>query len=102
MFVVSARAVPLEAVEPADVAMTLWVNGAEASRGEGRACLGDPLLALEWLARAAARFGDPLRAGELVLSGALGPMVSVADGDEVRVEISGLGAVSVSFGTGEA
>lgn len=51
LFVVSERAVPLEEVEPADVTMTLRVNGAEASRGDGRACLGDPLIALEWLAR---------------------------------------------------
>jgi 2-keto-4-pentenoate hydratase len=92
----------LEAVEPADVTMTLLVNGHEVSRGSGSACLGDPLTALEWLARTAAEFGDPLRAGELVLSGALGPMVVVQPGDEVQVEISGLGAVGASFGTGEA
>ena len=49
----------------------------------------------------AAEFGDPLRAGELVLSGALGPMVGVRAGDTVTVEISGLGAVGAYFGTGE-
>lgn len=102
LFVVSERAVPLDEVEPANVTMTLRINGADASRGDGRACLGDPLTALEWLAHTAARFGDPLRAGELVLSGALGPMVSVAGGDEVQVEISGLGGVRANFETGEA
>jgi len=102
LFVASERAVSLEAVEPADVTMTLRVNGHEVSRGSGSACLGDPLTALEWLARTAAEFGDPLRAGELVLSGALGPMVVVQPGDEVKVEISGLGAVGASFGTGDA
>ena len=101
LFVVSERAVPLEAVEPADVTMTLELNGQLASSGEGSACLGDPLIALAWLARTAAEFGDPLRAGEIVLSGALGPMVDVHPGDQVRVEISGLGAVSVAFGAGE-
>ena len=98
MFVVSPAAVPLGAVEPVDVTMTLHHNGNEASSGNGRACLGDPLAALEWLARTAARFGDPLRAGELVLSGALGPMVAVVPGDTVQVDISGLGGVSVTFG----
>lgn len=73
--------------------MTLELNGQVVSSGAGNACLGDPLLALEWLARTAAEFGDPLRAEEIVLSGALGPMVDVHPGDRVRVEISGLGAV---------
>jgi len=98
LFVVSEHGVSLEEVEPADVTMTLTLNGQVASEGDGRACLGDPLVALEWLARTAAGLGDPLRAGELVLSGALGPMVVAQPGDQVRVEISGLGAVGVSFG----
>jgi 2-keto-4-pentenoate hydratase len=101
LYVVSDRAVPLDEVEPVAVTMTLEVNGQVVSRGSGSDCLGDPLTALEWLARTAAEFGDPLRAGELVLSGALGPMVVVQPGDRVQVEISGLGAVHASFGTGE-
>ena len=99
MFVVSEQPVPLGPFEPVSARMTLAVNGTEMSSGDGAACLGDPLLALEWLARTAAEFGDPLRSGELVLSGALGPMVAVAAGDRVRVQISGLGAVGVVFGT---
>jgi 2-keto-4-pentenoate hydratase len=99
LFVVSEHAVPLAEVEPADVNMTLELNGQVVSSGAGSACLGDPLIALEWLARTAAGFGDPLRAGEVVISGALGPMVDVHPGDRVRVEISGLGAVGVAFGT---
>ena len=99
MFVISELAVPLSEVEPVNVTMTLTVNAEPVSRGVGRACLGDPLLALEWLARTAAEYGDPLRAGELILSGALGPMVEVHPGDQVQVTISGLGAVGASFGT---
>lgn len=101
LFVVSEHVVPLGEVEPVDVSMTLEHNGERVADGEGRACLGDPLTALEWLARTAAGYGDPLRAGELVLSGALGPMVAVRPGDAVRAEITGLGPVSVSFGGGE-
>ena len=41
--------------------------------------------------------GDPLRAGEVVLSGALGAMVAVAPGDHVRAELSVLGSVEVTF-----
>ena len=101
LFVVSGHAVSLDAIKPADVRMKLELNGQVASSGEGSACLGNPLIALEWLARTTAEFGDPLRAGEIVLSGALGPMVDVQPGDRVRVEIGGLGAVSVAFRAGQ-
>ncbi len=101
MFVVSEQAVSLSEVEPAAVTMTLELNGQLASSGAGIACLGDPLIALEWLARTAAEYGDPLRAGELVLSGALGPMVAVVPGDVVRMEMAALGTVQVSFGKGD-
>ena len=101
MFVISDHAVPLAGFEPVAAEMTLLVNGVEASAGNGAACLGDPLIALEWLARTAVEFGDPLRAGDVVLSGALGPMVVVSPGDRVDVQISGLGPVGVTFGNEE-
>jgi 2-keto-4-pentenoate hydratase len=82
---------------PADVTMTLTKNGEPASSGNGAACLGDPLNALAWLARTQARFDAPLRAGEVVLSGALAAMVAVVAGDTVVAELSTLGRVSVSF-----
>ncbi|MBB5786126.1 2-keto-4-pentenoate hydratase [Jiangella mangrovi] len=99
MFVVSGTRVPLTEVEPAGVVMSLTRDGdgAVVSEGTGAACLGDPLAALAWLAAAAMRFGDPLRAGEVVLSGALGPMVAASPGDRFTAGISGLGPVSVSF-----
>jgi 2-keto-4-pentenoate hydratase len=97
LYVISDRLVPLVEAEPVDVAMVLCVNGSTASEGTGRACLGDPLLALLWLARTLRDLGDPLRAGEVVLSGALGPMAAVNPGDVVEAEISGLGPISVTF-----
>ena len=97
LFVVSDRRIPLADVDPVEVRMSLTHNGVAASSGTGAACLGDPLLAVLWLARAAAELGDPLRAGEVVLSGALGPMVAVAPGDHVRAELSVLGSVEVTF-----
>jgi 2-keto-4-pentenoate hydratase len=97
LYVISERGRTLDEVEPKSVTLRLTINGREASVGNGAACLGDPLIALEWLARTAAHYGDPLNAGEVVLSGALGPMVAVTPGDEVSVEISGLGPVSVRF-----
>jgi len=89
-------------VEPVEVRMTMTVNGEKRSEGDGAACLGDPLLALLWLARTVRDLGDPLRAGEGVLSGALGPMSVVRPGDVVEADITGLGSITVSFSEEEA
>ncbi len=98
LFVLGDERLPLAKVEPADVQMTLRLDGEQASQGSGRACLGDPLNALAWLARTARELGEPLRAGQIILSGALGPMVAVTSGARVEAELSGLGRVSVTFG----
>ena len=84
-------------LEPRDVTMSLTINGEERSAGNGAACLGDPLEALRWLAVQAYRFGDPLRAGHLILSGALGPFVPFAPGDRVETTISGFAPLRVTF-----
>lgn len=97
LFVLGPSSASLSVFEPRDAVMELTVDGAVASTGTGAACLGDPLAALAWLARTADRFGDPLRAGDVVLSGALGPMVPVVPGIHVAATVSGLGRVEVRF-----
>ena len=103
LFVIGTDAKPLsapgiEGCSPVDVEMTLTINGEVRSSGNGAACLGDPLEALRWLAVQAYRFDDPLRAGHLILSGALGPFVPFAAGDDVVATISGFAPLSVKFG----
>jgi 2-keto-4-pentenoate hydratase len=102
MFVLGHGRASLDEFEPAEVTMSMSLDGAEVARGDGRACLGDPLHALASLARTARELGTPLRQGDVVLSGALGAMVAVLPGSNVEAEISGLGRVSASFATGEA
>ncbi|WP_139984091.1 2-keto-4-pentenoate hydratase [Nocardioides litoris] len=97
LYVLGTTTRTLAEVEPIDVEMTMTRNGEVVSTGNGAACLGDPLLALAWLARTARNFGEPLRAGQVILSGALGPMVTVEPGDTFAAHISGLGTVSVTF-----
>jgi 2-oxopent-4-enoate/cis-2-oxohex-4-enoate hydratase len=90
------------AARPTDVdlvgcKMTLEKNGEVIGTGTGAATLGSPLRAVAWLANTLGRFGRPLKAGEVILSGSLGPLVPVAAGDRMRVEIEGLGSAKVSF-----
>ena len=77
--------------------MVLEKNGMMASLGVGAACLGHPYRALTWLARRMAEAGEPLRAGALVLTGALGPMTKLAPVIASARTIQGLGRVSVQL-----
>jgi 2-keto-4-pentenoate hydratase len=74
--------------------MQMSKNGHVVSVGTGAACLGHPLRAAFWLARTMTERGQGLRAGEVILSGALGPMVPVVAGDFVHAHLGALGTVS--------
>jgi len=97
LYVVGSEGKSLDELEPRDVGMSLTINGEVRSSGNGAACLGDPLEALRWLAVQCHRFGDPLRAGQVVLSGALGPFVPFAAGDRVEASISGFEPLVAHF-----
>ncbi len=70
-----------------------FINGSEVGRGVGADVMGHPHVALTWLANNLAGRGKALRAGEIVLTGSLVQTVWLAPEDEVRVTVSGLGAV---------
>ncbi len=82
----------------ATVTMSLAANGEVVSEGDGAACLGSPWRALAWLANISREMGAPLKAAEVVLSGALGPMVSVAADTTYSATISGIGSGQAVFG----
>ena len=77
--------------------MSMTKNGSLASEGKGAACLGSPINATLWLADKMAEIGTPLKAGQVILSGALGKMTTVKAGDTIEASIDGLSSVSVSF-----
>lgn len=100
-FVLGADSSPLADVDVAAVSMELTRTrgGIDevVSTGSGADCLGSPLIAAHWLARELAQRGTPLAAGDILLTGALGPMTPVEPGDRFRAEIASLGSVTASF-----
>jgi len=77
-------------------------NGRVVSRGLGVDCMGSPLFATLWLARKMAEVGAPLCEGDIVMSGALGPMVQVGPGEVYLAEIAGFAPIQVNFDDGRA
>jgi len=98
MFVLGNEPKKLDGLDLRMCGMVMERRGDQISLGAGAACLGNPLNAALWLARTMAEVGMPLKAGDVVMTGALGPMASVAAGDIIDVRISGLGSVRTAFG----
>jgi 2-keto-4-pentenoate hydratase len=80
-----------------DIAGRAVINGVEDGRGTGADVLGHPHHALAWLANHLAAGGKALRGGQIVLTGSLVKTVWLKPGDCVTMDLSGLGAVQVSF-----
>jgi 2-keto-4-pentenoate hydratase len=97
LFVLGDARVPVADLDVVSRTMQLTENGITVSQGRGADCLGSPLIALQWLARTARDNGSPLRAGHVVLSGALGPMVPARPGSTYTTRIDGIGSVTVGF-----
>lgn len=99
-FVTGTRPVALCDLDLPGLGMTMTCDGDPVSSGKGSACLGNPLNAALWLARVMIKSGRPLKAGDLILSGALGPMVDVKPGQSFTAQIEGLGSVTAQFDGG--
>lgn len=97
-FVLGEKQVPLENLDLENCGMQMHINGEKVSEGTGKACLGNPLNAGVWLADKMVEMGNPLKKGEIILSGALGPMANLKSGDRVEAEIDGLGKVLFEVG----
>lgn len=96
-FVLGTQKVQLADIDLVNCRMQMKSADKVVSEGQGKACLDNPLNAAVWLANEMVRRGRPLKVGDIVLTGALGPMVVVQAGEEYRVEIEGLGAVTACF-----
>lgn len=97
VFVLGDRALDPKQVDLNTCGMVLEKNGEVVVTGAGAAALGSPVNAIAWLANTLGRLGIGLKAGEVVLSGALGAMVPAQAGDNFRMTVGGLGGCSVRF-----
>jgi 2-oxopent-4-enoate/cis-2-oxohex-4-enoate hydratase len=97
VFVLGDRMVDPYAIDLRTCGMVLEKNGEIVVTGAGAATMGSPVNAVVWLANTLGKLGIPLKAGEVILSGALGAMVPVKAGDNLRVTIGDIGGCSVRF-----
>ena len=84
-----------KATKPSQIAATLRLNGDVMAKGSGDAVLGDPLVALAWLANHLAERGVPLPKGSLVSTGSMTGMVPIEAEDVAMADFGKLGRVSV-------
>lgn len=96
-FLLGSKLVKLDGLDLRYIAMFVKKNGELISSGTGVEVLGDPLNAVAWLANKLAEHGTHLKAGDVILSGALTGAVPVAKGDVLNVSFSTLGDVDVRF-----
>ena len=97
LFVLGTERVDPKKVDFVTCGMVVEKNGEVLSTGAGAAALGSPLVCVAWLANALGKYGTPLRAGEVILSGSLVPLEPVKPGDQMRVLVGGIGSASVRF-----
>jgi 2-keto-4-pentenoate hydratase len=100
LLVVGGRMRPVADLDLRLLGVVVSRHGQLLDTGAGAAALGNPARCVAWLANKLGRFGDRLRAGDVVLPGAVHKMVPVVAGDVFRAEFAYLGAVTVRFSNG--
>ncbi|WP_111646529.1 2-keto-4-pentenoate hydratase [Paranoxybacillus vitaminiphilus] len=97
LYVLGGKPIPVHSVDVAQIGMALYRNGEVVNTGVGAAALGHPAFCVAWLANKLYEYGKELRAGEVVLSGALSAAVSAEPGDFFSARFAHLGEVRVQF-----
>ncbi|GAB7389166.1 fumarylacetoacetate hydrolase family protein [Bacillaceae bacterium] len=97
LYVLGGKPVKVEEIDLPLVGMVLYKNGVIMNTGVGAAALGHPAACVAWLANKLWEFGITLKAGEVILSGALSAAVDARPGDHFRARLAHLGEVGVGF-----
>lgn len=97
LYVLGDQAKKVTELDLKHIGMAMYKNDALQNTGAGAAALGNPAKCVAWLANKLARYNIRLKAGEVILSGALSAMVDARPGDHFRVKFQELGEVEVTF-----
>lgn len=97
VFVIGETHTDPNSLDLAAVAMQIEKNGEPAGSGLGSAVQGHPAEAVAWLANTLGEYGIPFRKGEIILSGALAPLIPASAGDHFSLTAEGLGSCSIRF-----
>lgn len=100
LYVLGGKPLSVDQFDLAQVGVVLYKNGEIMNTGVGAAALGHPATCVAWLANKLFEFGITLKAGEVILSGALSAAVNAEPGDHFQARFAHLGEVQVRF-TGE-
>lgn len=98
-YVLGGRPVKPQDLDLPLVGMALYKNGELVNTGVGAAALGNPATCVAWLANKLSEFGITLKAGEVILSGALSAAAEAKPGDTFQTRLAGLGSVGIRFTT---
>ena len=96
-YVLGGKPTKVEDIDLELLGMVLSQNGEMVNTGVGAAALGSPATCVAWLANRLADYDITLKAGEVILSGALSGMVVANPGDSFTARFAHLGQVSVNF-----
>ncbi|MFI7671792.1 2-keto-4-pentenoate hydratase [Nocardia sp. NPDC049526] len=96
-FVLGAARVAPKDLDIKAIDAVLTRNGEVIAEGRSDAVLGDPVIAVAWLARKVAGFGVRLKAGDIVLPGSCTRAIDARAGDSFHAEFAGLGSVRLQF-----
>ncbi len=96
-FVLGGKMTSVKDIDLRLVGMVFEVNGEIVSTAAGASVMGNPAIAVAWLANKLADYGTYLKAGEIILAGSLIAAVDVKPGDTVKATFDRLGSVTIKF-----
>ena len=92
-----AVATPWRSLDLAAHAVRAEVAGKSSHAGRGANVLGDPRIAMAWIANELSSLGITLAAGEVVTTGTCVVPIAVVPGDQVHAHFGAFGDMSVRF-----
>lgn len=97
LFVIGDERFSLADIHLPSIEMNLFKNSERINTGYGSDVLGHPATCVAWLANKLSEYNVVLKAGEVILSGALSAAVAAEKGDRFTAGFSHIGKVEVTF-----